>query len=78
MATAKKTPAKKPATVKKKPVAKKPKLGRPPRSAEPTSGNIHVRVTAPELASLEAAAKRAGKSLAAFVRDAALLVAESP
>ena len=76
MATAKKTPAKKPATVKKKPVAKKPKLGRPPRAEHPATAGIMVRMTHEERATIEAGAKRVGKSIAGFMRDAALLQSE--
>jgi predicted HicB family RNase H-like nuclease len=76
MATAKKTPAKKPATVKKKPVAKKPKLGRPPRALKAATSGIVVRLTAEEREALDAAAQRAGKSLSVFVRDAILSLCE--
>lgn len=73
MATAKKSPAKKPATVKEKPVAKKPRMGRPPRAEHPATAGIMVRMTHEERATIEAGAKRAGKSIAGFMRDAALL-----
>ena len=71
MATAKKT-----ATVKKKPVAKKPKLGRPPRAGKAASESVRVRLTEAERAEIDAAAKRAGQSLATFMRDASLSVAK--
>lgn len=56
--------------------AKPKKLGRPPRGSEAADVRVLVRLTTKEHASLEAAAKRAGKPLATFVREAALSTAE--
>lgn len=45
--------------------------GRPARAGE-AAATFALRLTATERARLEAAAERAGKSLAVFIRDAAL------
>ena len=79
MATKKKAaepaePASKPP--KKAPV-KKPKIGRPPRAGKAAAESVRVRLTRAEREEIERAAKRAGKAIAAFMRDASLSVAKS-
>lgn len=54
--------------------SRKAKIGRPPRAGKAATSAILVRLTASEKAKLEAAAKRAGKSLSAHLRDAALSI----
>lgn len=67
-------PSRKAPTSSKAKPAPKPKRGRPPRSAEAATAAILVRLTHAEKAKLEAAAERAGKSLSAHLRDAALAI----
>lgn len=66
-----------PKKLAKKAAKKAPKKGRPPRStAGAATIAILFRVTVEEHAALVTAAAAAGKSLAAFSRDAALSVTE--
>lgn len=51
------------------------RVGRPPRGEEAASVAILVRLTRAEKATIEAAARRAGKILSVYVRD--LLLCES-
>lgn len=58
----------------KKTTAKK--MGRPPRARSAATEPILVRVTPEERRAIERAAKKSDKTLAGFMRDAALLIAE--
>ncbi|MCL2779442.1 MAG: DUF1778 domain-containing protein [Polyangiaceae bacterium] len=74
-ASAKKTSGKaKPKAAKK--VVKKKRIGRPPRAGEAGRGLV-VRLTDSERTQIDRAAKTAGKSVAAYVRDAALSASET-
>lgn len=53
------------------------RMGRPPRARETSGDAVRIRLTAEERLRLEAAAARAGESLAEFVRSAALARVES-
>ena len=55
----------------------KKRMGRPPRSAEPATVGILVRLTRGEKARIEAAAERAGKTVSAYMRDAALSISQT-
>lgn len=59
---------------KKKPAKR---IGRPPRSGgEAAVRGVFVRFTNDEYAAIQAAAERTDKPLAAFIRDAALLISD--
>lgn len=51
-----------------KPARPSARIGRPPRSGEPTVRQVGIRLTAAEDASYSRAAKRAGLTLAEWVR----------
>lgn len=65
------------ATKKKSPPPPKKRMGRPPRVGQPADEAVKIRLTAEERERLELAAERAGKSLAAYIRDAALSAPET-